>query len=117
MAQHNTLGHKGEDEALAYLLHKGYTVLQTNWHFGKDEVDIVAKHNGFLVMVEVKTRTSNTYGEPEAFVGRTKQRNLIRAANAYLEKFDLDMEVRFDIVAITTHPDFKLEHISEAFYP
>ena len=117
MATHNELGELGEDEAAKYLVKKGFKIVERNWRFSKAEIDIIAENAEWLVMVEVKTRSSDEFGNPEDFVSLTKQRHLIRAANRYAELFPTDKEIRFDIISIVMQPVFSLEHIPEAFYP
>lgn len=117
MAEQQEKGNRGEDEALQYLREHGFRILNTNWRFKKEEVDIIAENDQWLVIVEVKTRSGNDYGEPQEFVSKKKQRLLIKAANAYVEKYDIQKEVRFDIIAITLYPQYKIVHIDEAFYP
>jgi putative endonuclease len=118
MAAHNDLGEKGEDIAVQYIAVKGYQVLERNWRFGKDEVDIIATHDDTLVVVEVKTRNSAFFGSPAQFVSKAKQRHLIRAAHAYIEKQQLDLEVRFDIIGILIDArGEQIEHIEHAFLP
>lgn len=111
------LGKTGEDEAAAYLIREGYTILERNWRFAKAEIDIIASKGEWLVMTEVKTRQNSAFGDPEEFVSRTKQRHLIRAANRYADLYATDQQIRFDIIAIIIEPQFKLHHIEEAFYP
>jgi putative endonuclease len=65
MAEHNELGEKGEELARNFLRKKGYKIIERNWRFGKDEIDIIAIDNDYLVIVEVKTRRSNYFAEPE----------------------------------------------------
>jgi len=118
MAEHNDLGREGETLAAKYLQDKGYTIKATNWRFGKDEIDIIALHNNTLVIVEVKTRRSNAFGEPEIFVNQAKQRFLIRATQAYIEKNDISFETRFDIISVLLNSNTKsVNHIEDAFYP
>lgn len=117
MAEKHELGQLGEEEAVRYLQSKGYTIKETNWRFAKAEIDIIAENDEWLVMVEVKTRSADTYGNPEDFVSRKQQRHLIRAANQYAEQHPTDKDIRFDIISILMHPEFQLEHIPEAFYP
>ncbi|MCB0431294.1 MAG: YraN family protein [Flavobacteriales bacterium] len=118
MAEHNELGKQGEALALQHLQKEGYEVLEQNWVHGKEEVDIIARKGDWLVMVEVKARMTNAFGEPEAFVNRTKQRHLVSAANAYVEKEGIELETRFDIISVLfkggTH---QINHIEDAFYP
>jgi len=118
MAEHNDLGKLGEEIAVKYLTDKGYEILERNWHNVHKEVDIIAKDGRFLVIVEVKTRQTNAYGEPDIAVTRQKQRMLISAANAYLFRNKLDLETRFDIISIVFNngePD--IDHIEDAFLP
>ncbi len=118
MAAHNELGEKGEDIAVRFLLNKGFELLDRNWRFGKDEVDIIATLADTLVVVEVKTRNTAFFGSPAQFVSKVKQRHLIRAAHAYIEKHQLDLEVRFDIIGIIIDArGEQVEHIEHAFLP
>ena len=118
MAEHNEIGVKGEELASFYLEGKGYRILEKNWHFGREEIDIIAQHHDTLIIAEVKTRSGNFFGEPEEFVNRQKQRLLIKAANAYVEKKNIDMEVRFDIIGvILTGNKHRINHIEDAFHP
>jgi putative endonuclease len=118
MAEHNITGKKGEELAADYLKSKGYEILETNWRFRNLEADIIAILAGTLVVAEVKTRSTAFFGEPETFVTRQKQKNLIKAAHEYIERYQLDLEVRFDIVSVVmnaSHP--QVNHIEAAFYP
>jgi len=118
MADHNELGIKGEELAEKYLRDSGYEILERNWRFGKDEIDIIALDGDFLVIAEVKTRRTNYFGEPEEFVTRQKQRFLIRAANAYIDKKDIDFETRFDILSVLfAGKKYTVKQIKDAFYP
>jgi putative endonuclease len=118
MAEHNETGKKGEELAVNFLKKKGYKILETNWRLGGNEIDIIAMDGDFLVVAEVKTRTSNTFGEPEIAVTKEKQKALIRAANAYVRIKQIDKETRFDIVSIILVKDKEqIHHIEDAFYP
>ena len=118
MAAHNDLGKLGEELAVQYLTDKGYEILERNWHNIHKEVDIIAKDGQYLVIVEVKTRQNDEYGEPDLAVTKRKQRMLIAAANAYISRKELDMETRFDIISILVKDsDPVIEHIEDAFLP
>ncbi len=118
MPNNNQKGNAGEDFAISHLLKLGYNVLDKNWRYKHLEVDIIALHNNQLVIVEVKLRASNAFGQPEDFVSLKKQKNLIKAAHAYVIEKNLDYEVRFDVVSIIQNSnEFSLEHIIDAFYP
>ena len=100
MADHNDLGNYGEKLALEYLVSKGYKILETNWQFMHKEIDIIALKAPFIVIVEVKTRRTNYFGEPFMFVNNAKQKHLIKAADAYITRFNIQEEARFDIISV-----------------
>ena len=111
-------GREGEDIACKHLAENDYILLERNWQYSKYEVDIIAKKNDLLIFVEVKYRTGTYFGEPELFVTVKQKRNLIRAANFYLDRFDLQNEVRFDIIAIVkSQGKVNVNHIEDAFKP
>ena len=117
MADHNDLGKLGEELAVDFLQQNGYEILETNWVFQKAEIDIIAQKNNILAVVEVKTRSSIEFGLPQDFVKPKKIQLLVKAVNEYVIANDLDVEVRFDIIAIHKDAkDFSIEHIEEAFY-
>jgi putative endonuclease len=117
MAQHNELGKRGEELAVAFLEENGYEILETNWVFQKAEIDIIAQKENVLAVVEVKTRSSIEFGLPQDFVKPKKIQLLVKALNEYVISNDLEVEVRFDIIAISKEEKvFKLEHIEDAFY-
>ncbi|PHS07822.1 MAG: endonuclease [Kordia sp.] len=116
MASHNELGRKGEALTEEYLLRNGYQVLAKNWRYLKAEIDIIAKKGDVLAIIEVKTRTSVDIISPEAAVNSKKIKLLVAAANEYVIQNDLDVEVRFDIVAIhKKNEKYNMNHIKDAF--
>lgn len=118
MAAHNDFGKLGEELAVNYLTGKGYEILERNWHNIHKEIDIIAKDGDELVIVEVKARQTDEYGDPDIAVTKKKQRMLIAAANAYIQKNGLDIETRFDIVSIVfKNEEPVIEHIEDAFLP
>lgn len=117
MAEHNDLGNHGETLAVEFLQKKGYTILATNWTFQKAEVDIIAQKDAILAVVEVKTRSSIDFGLPQDFVKPKKIQLLVKAINEYVITNDLEVTVRFDIIAIHKEgQQFKIEHLEDAFY-
>ncbi len=117
MAQHNELGKKGEQLALELLEKKGYTILDKNWRYQKAEVDIIAQKGNTLAIVEVKTRSGTDFGSPQDFVKPKKIKLLVAAIDEYVTSKDLDVEVRFDIIAIIKNGgSFSIEHFEDAFY-
>lgn len=118
MADHNELGKKGEEIALRYLKSNDYKIRDTNWRFRKNEVDIITEKDNLLVVVEVKTRTSEYFEHPKEAVTKKKQKFIILATDAYIQEKNIDLEVQFDIVAVTLiNNKTKIEHIKDAFQP
>ena len=117
MADHNELGKKGEELAVDFLLQKKYTILERNYRFQKAEVDIIAKQGEVLAVVEVKTRSSKDFGNPQDFVKPKQIQRLVKAVDEYVTSNSLDVEVRFDIIAIVkTGKGHEIEHLENAFY-
>ncbi|MBM4273277.1 MAG: YraN family protein [Deltaproteobacteria bacterium] len=111
------LGDQGEDLAAAALKKQGYKILERNYNTPLGEIDLIARHQGCLVFIEVKTRKSLRFGRPEEGVTAAKQRRLQRLADYYMKQKRLkEQPMRFDVVAITIldhGPD--LEIIKGAF--
>ncbi|QBN19397.1 YraN family protein [Flavobacterium nackdongense] len=117
MAQHNDLGKLGEEMAVEFLQKNGYEILATNWTFQKAEIDIIAQKEKTLAIVEVKTRSTLDFGLPQDFVKPKKIQLLVKAVNEYVISNDLDVEVRFDIIAVHKEGEsFVIEHLIDAFY-
>jgi putative endonuclease len=117
MASHNELGSLGEGIATDFLRKSGYEILEKNWVWGKAEVDIIAQKGSVLVAVEVKTRSDVVFGLPQDFVNRKKIRMMAAAVDAYVDSRGLDVNVRFDIVAVhRENGGFVTEHFEDAFY-
>jgi putative endonuclease len=119
MAKHYELGKAGEQLAKAHLISKDYTILETNFRIGKLELDIIAEKEGILIIIEVRTRTTNWYLEPEATIGYHKIKHLVQATQGYIKMMHWSGETRFDIIAITGSPDgnYQLDHFEDAFQP
>ena len=117
MAEHNELGKLGEEMAVEFLQKEGYTILEANWTFQKAEIDIIAKKGDILAIIEVKTRSSLDFGLPQDFVKPKKIQLLIKEVDAFVNERNLDIEVRFDIIAIHKEgKSFVIEHLIDAFY-
>ena len=117
MAQHNKLGKKGEQLAVDYLLQNGYDIVERNYRFDKAEVDIIAKIKDTLAIVEVKTRSTTDFGNPQDFVKPKQIQRLVKAVDEYVTVNNLDVEVRFDIIAIVKNGNtYYIEHLKDAFY-
>ena len=117
MAKHNELGKKGEQLAVDFLLKNNYDIVERNYRFDKAEVDIIAKKDNILAIIEVKTRSTADFGDPQDFVKPKQIQRLVKAVDEYVTVNDLDVEVRFEIIAIVKEgKGFKMEHLENAFY-
>ena len=119
MAAHNELGKWGEQIAAEDLQKKGYWIMFRDWKVGHRDLDIIAKQNDVVVIVEVKTRRNNHFGDTEMTIDRQKIRNLCIASNAFIKRLRIDNEIRFDIIAITGTPEagYTINHIEDALKP
>ena len=118
MAFHNDLGNKGEQEAIAHLRKKGYSIIVCNYRYQKFEIDIIARVDDILAIVEVKSRSSEYYGDPLDSVNRKKEKMIAIAADHYIEQNCLDVNVRFDLISVVfRNGKPEVEHIEDAFYP
>ena len=117
MAEHNELGKLGENMAVDFPRENGYTLIETNWIFHKAEIDIIAQKENILAVIEVKTRSTLDFGLPQDFVKPKKIQLLVKAVDAFINQRNLDIEVRFDIIAIHKEgKSFVIEHLIDAFY-
>ena len=117
-AHKQQLGKEGEDIAAAHLAKKGYKILARNYRSGRTEIDIIATKDDLLIVVEVKTRETDQYGDPEESVGTSKINMLAQGIEDYMLDKDLDTNVRYDIISIIKN-QYKtdLHHIEDAFWP
>ena len=117
MAQHNELGKKGEQLAVDFLIENNYNIVERNYRFDKAEVDIIAQKGSILAIIEVKTRSSLDFGNPQDFVKPKQIKNLVKAVDEYITENNLDTEVRVDIIAIVKKgKQYEIEHLENAFY-
>ena len=116
-------GRAGEDAAAAYLEARGLRVMDRNYRFGREEVDLVCFEpvgdSGMIVVVEVKARRGTGFGAPEAAVDAAKQKAILRVTEAYLhERRLMPAPVRFDVVAVSFDRgggEPRIEHFRNAF--
>jgi putative endonuclease len=93
MAKHNELGKEGEEKAKAYLVDKGYHIRHCNWKYEKYELDIVAQKDNQLIIVEVKSRSTEFFEHPKDAITNGKIKRIVHATQAYIETFDTTMEL------------------------
>ncbi|MDO4715597.1 MAG: YraN family protein [Bacteroidales bacterium] len=112
MAQHNALGAAGEAAAALYLAQQGYTLHERNWRSHHYEIDLIAEWHGTLVFVEVKTRSSASFGQPYEAVDDAKEHRLVRAAHHYCLSKAHQGPWRVDILSLVGTPKhFEITHI------
>lgn len=108
------LGQWGEELAARRLTEVGFAILDRNWRCDQGEIDIVARSGDVLVVVEVKTRTTEMFGPPEAAVTPAKANRLRRLTGRWLAEHALSpREVRIDVVSVlvSPHGDPRVEHL------
>lgn len=107
----------GEQVARDYLLARGYAIDGINIRIGGVEIDFIARKDDRLCFVEVKTRRDD-FADPLETINDKKRRRMIRAADLYMQRSEVDLAPQFDIIVIIGTPDgYTLEHIPDAFYP
>ena len=112
----NRVGKEGESAAADFLRASGYRIIETNFRTFFGEVDIIALDSGITVFVEVKTRSGSAYGSPFEAVTLKKQEKIRKVALFYMKKKKQELEIRFDVVSITTAAGGRrIEHIKDAF--
>lgn len=120
-ANRQSLGKRGEDAALEYLLQKGMKLLARNWRRGHKELDLVMEDREFIRIVEVKSRTWPSQADPLESINAAKRKNIISAARGFLvenRRLSGGKEVVFDVVSILFNGDvLKIEYIQDAFAP
>ena len=117
MASHNDLGKKAEDLAAEFLIKSGYKILVRNFRYQKAEIDIIAEKDNLIIITEVKARSTDAFMLPQEAVNKRKISLIVSAANHYMEEFNKNQEVRFDIISVLPNEKGKLiiEHIIDAF--
>lgn len=113
MTQRQLLGKLGEKKAQKYLKKQGYKILERNFKTPFGEVDIIAANDDTVAFIEVKTRSSDRFGQPNEAVDKTRQQRYIRSAEYYFLNRDAEVTIRFDIVEVLNG---KINHIINAFY-
>lgn len=100
MANHNDIGYLGEKLAMEFLIAEKYEILEKNWRYKKAEIDLIIKKDNILIFVEIKTRSTDFFGNPEDFVSDKKMQMMLSAAQIYMENIGHDWEIRFDIITV-----------------
>jgi putative endonuclease len=118
MAHHNEIGSESEKLASEWLQARGYELVEANYRFKHAEIDLIMKHQGLLIFVEVKFRSGTGYGYAEEFVDYRKRQLILRAADQFIYERDWHKDIRFDILGV--YKDHKgniaFKHFQDAFY-
>jgi putative endonuclease len=108
------IGRLGENLAAEFLTKKGWEIVNRNYRHGKAEIDLIVRRDDWTIFVEVKTRSSSVYGEPEDFVTEFQARKIYEAAEEFIFSTDWQGHVRFDIVSIKLGNPPEIEHVEDA---
>jgi putative endonuclease len=109
-------GQMGENLAADFLIAQGFEIVARNYRYKHAEIDLIVKKGNWLIFVEVKTRTSTHFGEPEAFVDEKKSRKILEGAEEYVHATNWQGNIRFDIISVTLSHEPKVEHFEDAFH-
>lgn len=101
MARHITTGKNGEDLAAEWLAAKHFAILIRNWRHGRYEIDIIASKDDVLHIIEVKSRNSTLFGNPEESVSKKKIHHIMQGATQYLIQYPGHQRIQYDVLAIT----------------
>lgn len=112
-------GRIAEDAATYYLEQQGYQIGYRNWSCRSGELDIIAYHKGTIVIVEVRSRTSDLFGTPAESVDWRKQKQIRETAEVYAHQNQQShFPFRYDVITIQMNHSYQvveLEHIVDAF--
>jgi putative endonuclease len=108
------IGRQGENLAAEFLKKKGWEIVNRNYRHGKAEIDLIVRRDDWTIFVEVKTRSSSAYGEPEDFVDEFKARKIYDAAEEFIFSTDWHGHVRFDVISIMLGNPTEIEHFEDA---
>jgi putative endonuclease len=114
MSDKARIGAAGENLAAEHFASLGFTVVARNFRYGKAEIDLIVQRENWLIFVEVKTRNSSAFGQPETFVTDYQRRLIFSAAEEYIFRYDWKGHIRFDIISVTLGDPPKLDHFEDA---
>ena len=116
MAGHKQMdiGKQGEDLAASFLEQKGFAVVARNYRYKHAEIDLIVQRDNWTIFVEVKTRSSNAFGEPESFVDWKKGRKIMEAAEEYIFSTNWQGHIRFDIISVKLGKFPEIVHFEDA---
>jgi putative endonuclease len=107
-------GSNGENLAAEFLIKKGFRIAARNYRWRRAEIDLIIQREDWLIFVEVKTRSSDAYGEPESFVNDYQRKLIYDAAEEYIFSTDWQGHIRFDIVSVKLGAIPEIRHFEDA---
>lgn len=109
-------GNDGEEMAAVFLKQKGFAIIERNYRYKHSEIDLIVRKDSLIVFVEVKTRSSSGFGEPEAFVDAKKAAKIFEGADQYVYENNWNGNIRFDIVSVKLGSKAEVVHFEDAFH-
>ncbi len=100
--------------AAGFLEGKGFTIVARNYRHKHAEIDLIVQKGNWMIFVEVKTRASTAFGEPEAFVGKRQAQKIFEAAEEFIHSRNWHGHIRFDIVSVKTGEKPEITHFEDA---
>lgn len=120
MVKNDRLGPWGEELAAKALRRSGYRIVERNFRCRLGEIDLIAENGDYLAFVEVKLRKTDYFGQAREFVDARKQQRIRAAAMLWLERYESELQPRFDVIEIyapdgmeTKRPSIR--HLEDAF--
>ena len=108
-------GLAGEEQAIRYLLSRGWALVAHRFRVGRAEIDLIMRRGDLVAFVEVKTRRGTAFGSPFVAVTGPKRRELVKVARVWVDRFGRPSDIyRFDCVGVV---DGRLDHLEDAFRP
>ena len=107
-------GAEGENLAAEFLKKKGWEIVARNYRYRHAEIDLIIKRDDWTIFVEVKTRTSSYFGQPEEFVDAQQARRIFEAAEEYIYSTNWLGHIRFDIVSVKLGYKPEIIHFEDA---
>ena len=99
MTRNQRIGKWGEQAAADYLKERGYEIVAGNVRTPYGEIDLIAKKGDFFIFIEVKARTSKTFGPPEVAVTPRKRQHMLSCAEHYTQQYSID-HWQIDVIAV-----------------
>jgi putative endonuclease len=114
MVDKTEIGRKGENLAADFLVKQGFEIAARNYRHGRGEIDLIVKRDDWLLFIEVKTRSSTSFGEPEGFLHDFQMNRIFDAAENYIFATDWQGNVRFDVISIKLGKELVIDHFEDA---